>query len=63
MNGQEPKRPLGLLLTRETTNLLSNANPLDIDIRYGAQNSAIVRFTWMFPTVPSLWKGVAVAMT
>ena len=31
MNGQKPKRPLGLLLTRETANLLSNANPLDID--------------------------------
>jgi hypothetical protein len=26
-----PKRPLGLLLTRETANLLSNANPLDIN--------------------------------
>lgn len=31
MNGQQPERPLGLLLTRDTANLLSNANPLDID--------------------------------
>ncbi|HEY2015880.1 MAG TPA: hypothetical protein VGH38_20395 [Bryobacteraceae bacterium] len=31
INGQKPKRPLGLLLTRETANLLSNANPLDLD--------------------------------
>jgi len=30
-NGQKPPRPLGLLLTRETANLLSNANQLDID--------------------------------
>lgn len=30
LNGEKPKRPLGLLLTRETANLLSNANPLNI---------------------------------